>query len=63
MDQALYSLETRFEQFQNLCCHCWEKFFKVKVDQVIFAINYVKRKIEWTSYHIHRKRTSWGPRL
>ncbi|XP_019101093.1 PREDICTED: uncharacterized protein LOC109133016 [Camelina sativa] len=56
MDQALCSLEERFKQFQNICCHCRKKFFKVEVDKILPSINYVTRKIKFFGYHIYRER-------
>ncbi|XP_048625683.1 uncharacterized protein LOC125593295 [Brassica napus] len=48
MDRAIYSLETRFEQFQKyeqtFGCHCRKKLFQAKVDKILSTINHVTRK-------------------
>ncbi|ANM62505.1 hAT family dimerization domain-containing protein [Arabidopsis thaliana] len=46
MDQALYSLETRFEQFQSFGCICGKKFFKAEIDKILSSFEYVTRKVK-----------------
>ncbi|KAL5555162.1 hypothetical protein UlMin_037398 [Ulmus minor] len=51
---VICSLKSRFEQFEQyekiFGCFFIKKFFKIKVDKVLFEINYVTRKIKWISY-------------
>ncbi|XP_020412896.1 uncharacterized protein LOC109947362 [Prunus persica] len=50
LDQAIGSLRRRFQQYQEYGCICGKKFFKIKIVKIILAINYVARKIKWTSF-------------
>ncbi|RXH91140.1 hypothetical protein DVH24_020163 [Malus domestica] len=34
-------------------CLCKKKFLKIKVDQIVYSINYATRKIEWVSYFVN----------
>ncbi|XP_019089096.1 PREDICTED: uncharacterized protein LOC109127938 [Camelina sativa] len=58
MDQAITSLEVRFEQFQGFGCFRGEKFFKIKAHKKLSTLDYVSRSIEWFGIDIHRARTS-----
>ncbi|KAL5537432.1 hypothetical protein UlMin_042953 [Ulmus minor] len=51
IDQVIFSLKSIFEQLEH--CYCRKKFFKIKVDKVLFEINYVARKIKWISYIVY----------
>ncbi|XP_022877046.1 zinc finger MYM-type protein 1-like [Olea europaea var. sylvestris] len=43
-------------ELQVLSCICRKKFLEIKVDQDLYPINYVARKIKWVGYAINRKR-------
>ncbi|XP_042472386.1 zinc finger MYM-type protein 1-like [Zingiber officinale] len=57
IDQALSSLQTRFEQFQKYGCICRKEFFQVEIDQNLSPINYVTRKTKWLGYVIYREKS------
>ncbi|XP_042386516.1 uncharacterized protein LOC121978205 [Zingiber officinale] len=57
VDQALSSLQTRFEQFQSYSCICRKEFFQVEIDQNLSPINYVTRKTKWLGYVIYREKS------
>ncbi|XP_065633479.1 uncharacterized protein LOC136069175 [Quercus suber] len=46
VDQAISSIESRFEQFQSYGCICRKKFFKIKINKILFEVYYVTRKIK-----------------
>ncbi|XP_041026960.1 uncharacterized protein LOC121267165 [Juglans microcarpa x Juglans regia] len=41
VDQAISSIQIRFEQFEIYGCFCRKKFFKIKIDKILSKINNV----------------------
>ncbi|KAK4727022.1 hypothetical protein R3W88_031939 [Solanum pinnatisectum] len=58
VDQAIFLLQNRFEQFENNVNNSrnsrlsQKKFFKIKNNKILFKINNVSRKIKWFGYII-----------
>ena len=44
----------------NACYNYKNKFFKIKIDKIIFKINYVIRKIKKISHIISLNQMSWN---
>ncbi|XP_019259427.1 PREDICTED: zinc finger MYM-type protein 1-like [Nicotiana attenuata] len=58
VDQAILSLQNRFEQFEAYelpvtVASAEKKFFKIKIDKILSKINYVSREIKWISHFIN----------
>nr|XP_023878341.1 uncharacterized protein LOC111990789 [Quercus suber] len=46
INQAISSIESRFKQFQSYGCICRKKFFKIKINKILFKIYYIIRKMK-----------------
>ncbi|KAL5555161.1 hypothetical protein UlMin_037397 [Ulmus minor] len=54
VDQIICSLNSRFEQFEQyqkiFGKNCIKKFFEIKLNKILYEINYVAKKMKQISY-------------